>query len=155
LRIKTLEACERLINRHKVDCRVDRGSKRIPETLATLPSVLAECCGRLIKTHGFDARTALRCLLAARVIDEDPAHQLRCKPEELPATLPLHVLLIDEPQKGFVHERRALQGVFGALAPQVLLRHVPQLLVNERHQLTEGGLIAGTPFNQQLRNAIV
>jgi len=43
------------------------------------------------------------------VIDQNPAHELRGKTDELCAALPVQVLLIEQAQVGFVNQRRPLQ----------------------------------------------
>ena len=57
--------------------------------------------------------------MAARVVNEDAAHGLRRDPEEVRAVLPLDLALVDELEVRLVDEGRGLEGVVGALAPQV------------------------------------
>ena len=56
------------------------------------------------------------------VVHQDAAHQLCRDSYELSAMLPAGVVLVHQPQKGFVHQGGRLQGVAGALASQVVPR---------------------------------
>ncbi len=86
------------------------------------------------------------------MVHEDAAHEVRCKPEEVRAALPVHRLLIHQPHEGFVHQRRALDRVVRPFAPQVPLRERAQLLVDEPGELAERLLIATAPLGKQLSN---
>ena len=54
----------------------------------------------------------------ARVVDEDPAHQLRRDSEEMRPVLPIGMTLLDEAYVCFVDQSGSLQGVVAALAPE-------------------------------------
>ena len=84
-------------------------------------------------------------IVATRVVDEDAAHRLRRHGEEMGAVLPVHALVIDQPQVGFVDQRRRLQAVAGALAPHVVVRQTTELVVDDRHQEGERTLIPVAP----------
>jgi hypothetical protein len=83
------------------------------------------------------------------VIDEDAAHQLGRDSEEVRAAGEARLPLIDELEVRLVDECRRLQGVAGALAPQVARGQAPQLRVDERHQLVERARVAAAPTLQK------
>ena len=83
--------------------------------------------------------------MRAGAIDQDASHHLTRRPEELPAVLPHHALLIDQPHVRLVHERRRLQRVAAAFAAQLPGRPGAQLAIHHRHQLVAGGGIARGP----------
>jgi hypothetical protein len=66
--------------------------------------------------------------------------------EEVGAALPRHSLGFDQPQVSFVDQVRRLQGVAGALPPQVAGRLAAQLLVDEREESFQRLLVARTPL---------
>jgi hypothetical protein len=89
--------------------------------------------------------------MAARVVDEDAAHQPRGDAEEVRAVLPPDVVLVYQAQEDFIDERGGLQRVVVSLASDVITGQPPQLFVNQRHQLVEGTLIPVAPPLQNLR----
>ena len=89
-------------------------------------------------------------MMAARVVNQDAPHQLRRDAEKMSAVLPLHVLLIYQPQVGFIDQRRGLQSVAGAFAAHVTAGELSQLGVDQRQQLIERRLVAVAPIHQQL-----
>ena len=88
---------------------------------------------------------------APGVIDQNPAHQLRCKREKLRTVRPVGLPLIDEPEVGLVHERRGLQDVPRALAAKPTSRLSPQLVVQKLQHLISGSQISLAPGPQQSR----
>src|SRR5215510_10388155 len=77
-------------------------------------------------------------------------HGLRRYGEEVRTILPLNIFLIYQPQVCFVDERGGLQRMARALTIHMALRHPPQFLINQRHQLVEGILISASPGAEQL-----
>lgn len=57
--------------------------------------------------------------------------------------------------EGLVHERRLLHRVIGALAPQVTLRELAQLLVHDCGQLRECAFVAIAPLGKQLSHGLL
>ncbi len=55
--------------------------------------------------------------VTTRVIDQDPAHDLRRDAKEVRAILPIDLALVDEPHVRLMDQGRRLQGVIRALAP--------------------------------------
>ena len=88
-------------------------------------------------------------IVAARVVDEDAAHRLSRNGEEMGAVLPVHALVIDQPQVRFVDQRRRLQAVAGTLAPHVPVRQTTELVVDDRHQEGERTLIPVAPRSEK------
>ena len=58
-------------------------------------------------------------LSRASVVDQDPPHELRCNSKEVCPVLPVGSTLTNQPQKGFVDERRGLQRVSDSLPLEV------------------------------------
>ncbi len=77
--------------------------------------------------------TALGRVMRPRVLDEDLAHESRGDAVKMRAILPGHLLVIDQLQIRFMHERGRLQGVIAAFALQVSAGHTAQFFVNEGH----------------------
>ena len=63
--------------------------------------------------------------------------------------LKLNLLLLAESKIRFVHQRRALQGVIRALPLQVAVGQAVQFLIDQRRQIAQCFLIAGSPLCQQ------
>jgi hypothetical protein len=83
------------------------------------------------------------------VVAQHPAHDAGRDAEEVRAVLPADILLFDEAEVGFVDEGGGLDGVAGALAPHVVAREPPQLVVDQRHQPRERRLVAVAPLDEQ------
>ena len=86
----------------------------------------------------------------ACVIDEDAAHDLRGDAEELGSIDPRHALLSHQPYVGLVYERRRLQRVVSALAPEVGGGPLPKLVVDERDQVLPCLKVPAPPCPEQL-----
>ncbi len=91
----------------------------------------------------------LLIVLGTREVDKDAAHQPGGHRQKVRAVLPVDALHVDETQIGFVHQRRRLQAVTGALAGHATLRDAVQLAVDERNQLLERGVITAVPVHEQ------
>ena len=65
------------------------------------------------------------------------------------AVLPVDLLRTYQAQIGLIDERGRLQAVPGSLASHAATRDAMQLLVDERHQLLEGSIVAPAPGEQQ------
>ena len=61
------------------------------------------------------------------------------------AVLPVHVRVVDQPQVGFVDQRRRLQAVAGLFALQAVVRQTVELVVDNRGQPSERALVAVGP----------
>jgi hypothetical protein len=76
---------------------------------------------------------------------EDAPHQLGREPEEMRATLPLHLLTVDQAQVGLIHESGGLKHVPGALAGHVPSGEAVQLPMDGWREAIEGRVIAVAP----------
>ena len=81
---------------------------------------------------------ALAGIAAARVFDQDLAHEVGRDAEEMGAVFPLRRMVAGEPHKGFVDQRGTLQGVARALAAKIAVGEAPHLVVDEGHQRLQG-----------------
>ncbi len=71
------------------------------------------------------------------------------------AVLPVHALVIDQPQVGFVDQGRGLQAVAGLLALQVVVRQTVELVVHNRGYPSESALVAVGPRTEQRTDVVV
>ena len=76
------------------------------------------------------------------VVDEDPTHDVGGGAEEVGAVLPLHSALIDQLQVGLVHEGGGRERVIGSFLAQERPREPAQIIVDDRRELVERGVIA-------------
>jgi hypothetical protein len=90
--------------------------------------------------------TAAAFLVARRAsdINEDAAHQLRADGKKVGAIAP-----VEQAKVGFVDQSAGLQDVAGAFAGHVATGHLAQMVVNQRREFFEGGLVAGAPSLQE------
>lgn len=68
------------------------------------------------------------------------------------AVLPFHLSDVYQSDKGFVDQRCCLQGVVNPFVRHMAARQPSELIVDERDQLFQRGLIAAAPVNQQPRD---
>ena len=87
---------------------------------------------RFVERHFLRTASAFLIALGSREVDENPPHQPRGHREEMRAILPLHLPYVDEPDKGFVDQRRGLQGVADAFVRHVAACEAAQLVMDER-----------------------
>lgn len=92
---------------------------------------------------------SLERMFAARVLDQDPAHHARRDAEEMRAILPVHIR-VDQPQIGFMDQRRGLERMSLGLAPELSPRQPAQLRIDERNQPVVRPIVPEPPFAQQL-----
>ena len=83
--------------------------------------------------HGHLA-AALGGLLPAGVFRQDLPHQIRGYTEKMRTIRIVRMVLADQPQVHFVHERCRLQGVIRPFVPQVAGGYFPQLAVNQGNE---------------------
>ena len=133
-RVQCLQGLQRVIQCHEIDAPVAADVRRLRQRDVKL------------------AAAAFRAVSRPRHVDQDTAHDLRGHGKEVGAVLPAYVLPIDQPQVGLVDERRRLEDVSRALARHVSRREAMQLLVNQRRQRLERGLVAAAPRGEQLRD---
>jgi hypothetical protein len=63
--------------------------------------------------------------------------------------VPRHIVGIDEPQIGFVDQRRGLEAMPRTLSGHASARDLMKLPLYERNQPAQGGFVALTPFQKQ------
>jgi hypothetical protein len=86
-----------------------------------------------------------------RMIDKDSAHDLRHDAEEVPATLPIDLTLIEESQVGLMNQSRRLQRVIDALMPELTHGDAPEFPVDDGQQTGERVPVALTPVLEDRR----
>ncbi len=115
--------------------------------------------GRFVGNHeGFvqcglvHAATVL--LISARTgeVNQNTAHELGRKGEEMGTVLPPHLTRVDEPQIGFVDQCRRLQCMAGPLAGHVVAREAVEVVVNQRCQRSKCLRISLAPSQKELRD---
>jgi hypothetical protein len=84
------------------------------------------------------------------MIYEYSAHHLSGDPEEMRATLPVHFILIDEPEIGFVDQCCRLKCVICALAAKIMGCQAAEFAIDYWHKLIERRRIAVAPIIEQL-----
>jgi len=80
-----------------------------------------------------------------RIVHQDAPHHLGRNAKEVGPALPLHISLIGQPKKGFIHESGRLQGMTRAFSFNVPMCKSVKFRIDEGHQLIACGLIAMTP----------
>src|SRR6185503_15180121 len=88
----------------------------------------------------------------ANEVDEHAAHGARGNREEVLAVLPRNLARPGQAHEHFVHERRGFERRAGALATHAARGLAPELVVEDRGDLTVGRLVAGMPRLQQPRH---
>src|SRR5262249_23011861 len=71
---------------------------------------------------------------AASAVNEDAAHRLSGGGKEMGAPGELWVVVAHQPQPGFMHQRRGLQGISRGLIRHPGSCELAQLLINQREQ---------------------
>ena len=109
----------------------------------------------LVERELLELAAALLGLVRARVVYEYAAHHLRGDAEEVRAVLPLNLRLVYEAHVSLVYERRGLQGVPDALAPQVARRELAKLAVDDGQKLVEDAAVAIRQANEEPRHVLL
>ena len=90
----------------------------------------------LVERPSLQAAAALPGPLATGVVDEDAAHGLGRRREEVVATLPFPGLVpADQPDVGLVHQSGGLDGLAGLLPRQPPGGELAEFVVDQRQQL--------------------
>jgi hypothetical protein len=95
-----------------------------------------------LKRNALHATSMTATVLAAGIIDEDPAHRLGGRAEEMGTVLPTRLVVAPKPQPGLMNERGGLKGLTGRFARHFSGRETPQLLINHRQELTSSAGVA-------------
>ena len=75
---------------------------------------------------------------SARIIDENPAHRLRGRGEEMPSVLPALLIVGAEAQPDLVDKRGGLERVSGRLGGHLIGSQLAQFFVDGGQQLLGG-----------------
>src|SRR5277367_2406908 len=89
------------------------------------------------------------------MVNEHPPHDSRGERKKMRSVFPVDLVLIDQPQKSFVHQGRPLQRMSLTLHPEVMRRHRAQLLVDQWQEGSQRRLIPGAPVEEQACNSSV
>ena len=87
--------------------------------------------------------------LPAGAVDEDASHGLGRGREEVPVFRPAGIDAAHELHIGFVIQRRGMQGLAGALLPEMLGREATQFVVDQGEQLVGSLELTVADFNEQ------
>ena len=93
-------------------------------------------------------------VVASCMLDQNPAHQLGRRGEEVSPILPPHPLVVDQAYVGFIHQRSCLKTVVGPLTPHVTVRKPPELRVDDRRQVVERPFVALAPGAEHLADVV-
>jgi hypothetical protein len=91
----------------------------------------------------------LRGLMGARMVDQNPPHELRRHAEEVCPILPLDALLADEPEIRLVHQASRRQRVVRAFVPEIPNGPPAEFSVHQRHEVIARLEVPATPRPQQ------
>ena len=119
MRVHGRETLQRVIQRHDVDV-AGAGRQSLLDERNVLPAGAAFLGG-----------------MRPRVIDEDPAHDLRGNAKKVRPIAPPYFTLIDQAQVGFVDERGGLQRVSNRLVSKIARGEAAEFAVHERQQLLD------------------
>ena len=79
------------------------------------------------------------------MVHQDPAHHPRRHGKKVRAVLPGDEVRIHQPDVCLVDKRRRLKAVFAAFSCHAAAGDPMKLLMDERNQMLEGGLVASCP----------
>ena len=106
---------------------------------------------QVIEADAQPVATAFDAPLAAGVLDEDAAHGLGRRGEEVPPAVPvLRLLHVHQPQVGVVDQGRRLQRLARRFLRKALGGQLAQLVVDQRQQLLGRAGVAGLDGGQDL-----
>jgi hypothetical protein len=89
--------------------------------------------------------------LPPRLIDQQSAHRLRSRSEEVSPAVPMVVgLAIDEADIDFMNKSRGLKRLAGSFLSHLLRRQSPQLVIDQRQQILGGVWVAQFDRRQDL-----
>ena len=107
---------------------------------------------RLVEAHLDGSAAAFLRAACPRVVHENAPHHPRRHRKKMPAVLPRDSVCIDQPDIRLVHQRRRLEAVAGTFPRHAAPRDSIKLLMDERNQSLQGGLVALRPSEKERRN---
>ncbi len=87
-------------------------------------------------------------MVTARMIDQDPAHDLRGYAKKMGSALPVDPTLVDHAEIHLVNQRGRLQRVADSFHPKLARCDAAQLRVDEWQQLIKRNAVAATPTDR-------
>ena len=88
------------------------------------------------------------------MLHQNAPHHLGRDREKVSAILPLHALIIHQPRVGFIHQRRGLQAMTGALRAHIAARQAAKLLIHDGSQFFERAPVSFTPGAEQRADVV-
>ena len=111
-------------------------------------ALLRSDCGNFLERDLLRAAASLCESMSSRVIDQDAAHDLGGDREEVRAIRPVHILLIDQANISFIYQSSGLKGVVFSLSAHVTAGEAVELVVDQRIQLVQSGLVPFAPLSE-------
>ena len=111
-------------------------------------ALIGNDCGNFLERDLLRAAASLCVSMSPRVIDQDASHDLGGDCEEVRAIRPVHILLIDQSDVSFVYQGSRLKGVVFSLAAHVTAGEAVELVVDQRVQLVQSGLVPFAPLGE-------
>ena len=101
-----------------------------------------------------EATTAFLVLLRAGEIDQDSPHHPGGHRKKMGAILPPDPPRLDEPQIGFVDERRRLEDMVRTLARHLPPRQATEVTMHDRNQFLERAIVTLSPAQEESRHVV-
>lgn len=105
-------------------------------------------CSNLLERDLLRAAASLCVTMSSRVIDQDAAHDLRGDREEVRTICPVHILLIDHADVSFIYQGSGLKCVVFSLPAHITAGEAVELVVDQRVQLVQSGLVPFAPLSE-------
>jgi hypothetical protein len=102
-----------------------------------------------VKSDALEAATSFLVPLRAGDIDQDSPHHPGGHRKKMCAILPPDAPRIDEPQIGFVDERRRLEDVVRTLARHLPPRQTTEVVMHDRNEFLERAIVTISPAQEQ------
>ena len=105
-------------------------------------------CSNFLERDLLRAAASLCVSMSSRVIDQDAAHDLGGDREEVRTIGPVYILLIDHSDVSFVYQGSGLKCVVFSLLAHVTAGEAVELVVDQRVQLVQSGLVPFAPLSE-------
>ena len=109
-------------------------------------------CSNFLERDLLRAATSLCVSMSSRVIDQDASHDLGGDREEVGAIRPVHILLIDQTDVRFIYQSSGLKCMVFSLLAHVTAGEAMELVIDQRVQLVQSGLVSFAPLSEQFSN---
>jgi hypothetical protein len=104
----------------------------------------------IMKRYSQHITAAFEPMARACMIDKQTPDHLRRRAEKVSAILPIHTLLIHQPDVHIVDQGRGLKGVRRVFLPHISPSKASEFVIHQGHQTIECGSIAIVPCQQKL-----